>query len=88
MRPPFSRKTIITMKTTSKIAAAFRDTTSSAHQFEDAVYQLAQVAMTETNPHLVAFIMKEHDKINVMVKRMHSLIDNLAYTSINEPYHD
>lgn len=88
MAPNFLESTIITMKTTSQFATPLRNATTSAHQFEDAIYQLAQAAMTETNPHLVAYIMREHDKVNAMVKRMHSLINNLAYNGIHEPYHD
>lgn len=69
------------MKTASNFTSPLRNTMRIAHQFEDSIYQIAQVAMRDTNPHLVAHIMQEHDKINAMLKRLHNLVDNLSYTA-------
>jgi hypothetical protein len=45
----------------------------AAHVFQDAIYQIARQAMQDTNPHNVAYIVKEHDKVSDIVRNLHTL---------------
>lgn len=44
-----------------------------AAQLQDSIYQLAQAAMRDDNPHSVAWIIAEHDKVNNMLRKIYRL---------------
>lgn len=45
----------------------------AAAMMQDAVYEMAKQAMRDMNPHAVAWIVTEHDKLDRIVRRLHSL---------------
>lgn len=45
----------------------------NAAQLQDSIYQLAQAAMRDDNPHTVAWIIAEHDKVNNMLRKLHQI---------------
>lgn len=50
-------------------------TDKAARQLQDCIYQLAQAAMKDTNPHVIAWIVAEHDKIDTIQRRLHRLME-------------
>jgi hypothetical protein len=50
----------------------------AAHRLEDAIYTLAQQAMKDSSPHMVAFTMREHDKVHRIVRTITTLYENIG----------
>lgn len=50
-----------------KLLSAILD---QSFKFEDSIYALATHACKDMSPHQVAWIMKEHDKVRGIVKRL------------------
>ena len=42
----------------------------AAAMLQDAIYNMAQTAMHDTSPHNVAWIVREHDKVNGIVRSL------------------
>lgn len=45
----------------------------AAAALQDTIYAMAQAAMQDTNPHNVAWIVREHDKVNGIVRALDRL---------------
>jgi hypothetical protein len=54
------------------------DVRQAAHRLEDAIYALAQQAMKDSNPHMVAFTMREHDKVHRIARTVATLYENIG----------
>lgn len=48
----------------------------AAHRLEGAIYALAQQAMKDSNPHTIAFTMREHDKVHRIARTIATLYEN------------
>jgi hypothetical protein len=59
--------------------ANLKEALRAAHVFQDAIYQIAQQAMHDANPHNVAWIVKEHDKIHGILKNLHTLCESHVF---------
>jgi acetolactate synthase regulatory subunit len=46
----------------------------AASALQEAIYTMAQTAMHDTNPHNVAWIVAEHDKVNMIVRKLDRLV--------------
>lgn len=44
-----------------------------AAQLQESIYQLARAAMQEDNPHTVAWIVAEHDRVNNIIRKLHRI---------------
>ena len=62
----------------SAVRASQEENLASVHRtaamLQDAIYSMAQTAMRDTNPHHVAWIVAEHDKLNMIVRKLDRLV--------------
>lgn len=50
------------------------DVLRAASALQEAIYTMAQTAMRDTNPYDVAWIIAEHDKVNMIVRKLDRLV--------------
>ena len=50
------------------------ETRHAARAMQDAIYEMAKQAMRDMNPHAVAWIIAEHDKLDRIVRRLHDVV--------------
>jgi hypothetical protein len=51
----------------------------AASALQEAIYAMAQTAMRDTNPHNVAWIVAEHDKVNMIVRKLDRLVTDHTF---------
>jgi len=51
----------------------------AASALQKAIYTMAQTAMHDTNPHNVAWIVAEHDKVHMIVRKLDRLVTDHSF---------